>query len=218
MMRKPKVMYNRTQGELMTMEQFLDELASAAPAPGGGSAAALSGAFGAALVAMVCRLTIGRKNYQNVSAQFEAILPRAEVLRVELLDLMQQDADAYGRVMSAYQLPKETDADKNTRTAAIQDALKGAAEIPARVAGACAQILEMSETAVSYGNKNAASDAGASALMAESGLRAALLNVEINLRLIQDNDYVNKMRNAVEPFRRAAARRQTILDTVQTRL
>jgi formiminotetrahydrofolate cyclodeaminase len=200
------------------MEQFLDELASAAPTPGGGSAAALSGAFGAALVAMVSRLTIGRKNYQNVSAEFEAMLPRADTLRAQLLDLMQQDAEAYERVMSAYQLPKETDTEKNARTGAIQLALKGAAEIPLRVAGVCAQVLEMSETAGARGNKNAASDAGAGALMAEAGLRAALLNVEINLGLIQDAEFVTKMRDAVEPLKRIAAKRQSILDTVQTRL
>lgn len=202
----------------MTLEQFLDELASASPAPGGGSAAAMAGATGAALVAMVARLTIGRKNYQDVNAEFESILPRADALRVELLQQMQQDSDAYSRVMAAYQLPKETDADKTARATAIQTALQHASEIPLRVAQACAEILEMSATAAAHGNKNAASDAGAGALMAEAGLRAALLNVEINLGLIQDEHFVSTMRDAVEPLRHIAAKRQTILDTVQTRL
>src|SRR5204863_1874111 len=112
------------------------------------------------------RLTIGRKQYENVRADFETILPRADALRAELLDLIQQDADAYTQVMNAYQLPKETDAEKNARTQTIQTALKHAAEVPLRVATACAQVLEMSETAASMGNKNAASDGGAGALMA----------------------------------------------------
>lgn len=202
----------------MTLEQFLEELSSSSPAPGGGSAAALAGATGAALTAMVARLTIGRKNYQNVSAEFEALLPRADALRVELLQLLHDDATSYTRVMTAYQLPRDTDAEKETRTTAIQAALKEASEIPLRVADACAEILEMSETTAAHGNKNAASDAGAGALMAEAGLRAALLNVEINLGLIQDAAFVSKMRAAVEPLKRAAAKRQSILDTVQTRL
>ncbi|OQY81906.1 MAG: hypothetical protein B6D41_19030 [Chloroflexi bacterium UTCFX4] len=202
----------------MTLEQFLDELASAAPAPGGGSAAAMAGAAGAALVAMVARLTIGRKNYQDVSAEFENILPRAEARRAELIQFIQLDADAYSRVMAAYQLPKTDDAEKTARAAAIQDALQEAANVPLRVARACAQILEMSAIAAAKGNKNAASDAGAGAVMAEAGLQMALLNVEINLGLIQDQTFVAALRAAMEPLKESAAKRQAILDTVQTRL
>ncbi len=202
----------------MTLEQFLDELASAAPAPGGGSAAAMAGATGAALVAMVARLTIGRKNYQDVNAEFENILPRAEARRAELIQFIQLDADAYSRVMAAYQLPKTDDAEKTARAAAIQDALQEAANVPLRVARACAQVLEMSAIAAAKGNKNAASDAGAGAVMAEAGLQMALLNVEINLGLIQDQTFVAALRAAMEPLKQIAATRQAILDTVQTRL
>lgn len=202
----------------MTLEQFLDELASAAPAPGGGSAAAMAGAAGAALVAMVARLTIGRKNYQDVNAEFENILPRAEARRAELIQFIQLDADAYSRVMAAYQLPKTDDAEKTARAAAIQDALQEAANVPLRVARACAQVLEMSAIAAAKGNKNAASDAGAGAVMAEAGLQMALLNVEINLGLIQDQTFVAALRAAMEPLKQIAATRQAILDTVQTRL
>lgn len=201
-----------------TLAGFSEELASASAAPGGGSAAALSGALGASLVAMVCRLTIGRKNYQHVGAEFETMLSRAEALRVELLDLMQQDADAYLQVMNTYQLPKESDAEKSVRSRAIQNALKHAAEIPLRVATACAQILEMSERVGSQGNKNAASDAGAGALLAEAGLRAALLNVEINLGLIQEDAFTTNVRAQLEPLKRTALKRQSILDSVQSRM
>lgn len=201
-----------------SLTDFTAELASAAPAPGGGSAAALSGALGASLIAMVCRLTIGRKNYQAVSAEFEAILPRAEELRVVLLDLIQADAAAYTQVIDAYQLPKETDEQKAARTTAIQNALKRAAEIPMRVAEACAQVLQLSETTAAHGNKNAASDAGAGALLAEAGFRAAALNVEINLHLIQDHDYVLMMRSKLDALKPITAKRQAILDVVQARL
>lgn len=202
----------------MTLEQFHDELASASPAPGGGSAAAMAGALGAALVAMVARLTIGRKNYQEVNAEFENLLPRADALRAELLQLMVHDADAYRRVMDAYQLPKDTDAAKTARADAIQSALQHAANVPLRVAQACAEILEMAQRAAARGNKNAASDAGAGALMAEAGLRAALLNVEINLGLIQDERFVSRLRAEIQPLEQRAAQRQAILDTVHTRL
>jgi len=202
----------------LSLDTFSSELASASAAPGGGSAAALSGALGASLVAMVCRLTIGRKQYENVRAEFENILPRADALRVELLDLMQQDADAYTQVMNAYQLPKATDVEKKARTETIQTALQHAAEIPLRVATACAQVLGMSETAASKGNKNAASDGGAGALMAEAGLRAALLNVEINLGLIHSDEFNSAIRAQLVPLKEAAERRQAILDQVQARI
>ena len=201
-----------------TLVAFTQDLASASPAPGGGSTAALAGALGASLVAMVCHLTIGRKNYQNVSEKFQAMLPRAEALRAELLNAIQHDADAYSQVMIAYQLPKDSDAEKSVRTRAIQNALKHAAEIPLRVATACAEILEMAEIAAAHGNKNAASDAGAGALMAEAGLRAALLNVEINLGLVQDEAFNSNTRAQLEPLKRVAAKRQSILDSVQARI
>lgn len=201
-----------------SLANFSRELGSAAPAPGGGSAAAVAGALGASLVAMVARLTVGRKNYQHVGPTFETMLTRADLLRAELLDLIQADADAYSDVMNAYQLPKETDAEKNMRASAIQDALKRAAELPLHVATLCAEILDMAEIAATQGNKNAASDAGAGALMAEAGLRAAMLNVEINLGLIQDDTFNSKTRDQLEPLKRTAAKRQSILDAVQGRM
>lgn len=218
---KPRTVFS--QGNPMSFAQlsldaFTTELASASAAPGGGSAAALSGALGASLVAMVCRLTIGRKNYENVRTEFEVMLPRADALRVELLDLMEQDADAYSRVMSAYQLPKETDTDKTARTLAIQTSLKHAAAVPLAVATACAEVLQMTETAATKGNKNAASDGGAGALLAEAGLRGALLNVEINLGLIHDQAFNTALRAKLAPLKQAAERRQAILEQVQARI
>ncbi len=201
-----------------TIQEFLDELASPSPAPGGGAAAALSGALAAGLVAMVCRLTIGRKNYENVSAELEAILPRADAKRRTLLELFEADSAAYDAVIATYKLPKETDQEKAARTAAIQDALKHAAEVPFQIAAACADIIDMDLPVAAKGNKNAASDAGSAALLAEAGLRAALLNVEINLAGIKDEAYVQEMRTRIAPFRGASEQKESILKMVQSRL
>jgi formiminotetrahydrofolate cyclodeaminase len=202
-----------------TLQAFLDEVASAEPAPGGGSVAALSGALGASLVAMVCRLTIGKKGYETVSAEMQTILPRAEALQRELRDLMQADTDAYARVMDAYKLPKQTDAEKAARTRAIQNALKHASDIPLRVAELCAQVLELARPVAEKGNKNAASDGGVGALMAEAGLRGAAFNVSINLGAINDEAFVREHRARVQQLLADAEQRKNeIMKIVESRL
>ncbi len=202
-----------------TIQQFVEQLASSAPTPGGGAAAALSGALAASLVAMVCRLTVGRKNYQEVTPELEAILARAEDRRRVLMELMEADAAAYDRVIAAYKLPKETEPDKAARTEAIQHALKEAAEVPFQIAGACADIMDLVLPVAAKGNKNAASDAGSAVLLAEAGLRCALLNVQINLGLIDDQAYVREMRVRLEPFTRGRAeQKESILKVVEARL
>jgi formiminotetrahydrofolate cyclodeaminase len=202
-----------------SLQTFLDQVASAEPAPGGGSVAALSGALGASLVAMVCRLTIGKKGYEMVSAEMESILPRAEQLQRDLRDLMQADTDAYARVMDAYQLPKQTDAEKTARTRAIQDALKHASDVPLRVAELCVQVLELARPVAEKGNKNAASDGGVGALMAEAGLRGAALNVSINLGAITDELFVRRHRERVQKLLvEAEQRKREILQIVEGRM
>ncbi len=202
-----------------SLQTFLDELASPEPVPGGGSVAALSGALGASLIAMVCALTIGRKGYESVSDELAAILPRAEALQQELRDLMQADSDAYARVMDAYKLPKNSDAEKIARTNAIQAALKHASAVPLRVAELCALVLELAEPVAAKGNKNAASDGGVGALMAEAGLRGAAFNVTINLGAIKDDAFVAEHRARVTTLiADAEQRKRAILATVQNRL
>lgn len=198
---------------------FLDQVASVEPAPGGGSVAALSGALAASLVAMVCRLTIGKKNYESVNAEMQSILPSAEKLQRELSDLMQADTDAYVRVMQAYQLPKTTDAEKSARTLAIQNALKHASDVPLDVAEHCAQVIELTRVVAAKGNKNAASDGGVGALMAEAGLRGAALNVSINLAAINDVEFVRVHRERItQLIADAKAAKDEILKTVEARL
>jgi formiminotetrahydrofolate cyclodeaminase len=201
------------------LQDFLAELASAEPVPGGGSVAALGGALAASLVAMVCRLTVGKKGYEAVSAEMESIVPRADALQAELRELMQTDIDAFARVMDAYKLPKETDAQKAARTRAVQAALKHASDVPLRVAELCAEVLALARVVVEKGSKNAASDAGVGALMAEAGLRGAAFNVSINLGSIQDPAYVSDRRARVAQLMAVADQSQReILRIVEGRM
>jgi formiminotetrahydrofolate cyclodeaminase len=167
---------------------------------------------------MVCRLTIGRPKYEAVQAEFKELCDRADASRSELSRLVDEDAAAYKRVMDAYQLPKATEHQVQVRNLAIQDALKGAVEVPLRVATLCAQVLQMSKTAAAAGNRNAASDAGAGAFLAEAGLGVAILNVETNLALIRDASFVNSTRAELEPLKGTLGTRNTTLDAVRARL
>jgi len=170
---------------------FVDALASKEPVPGGGSTAALGGSLAAALVSMVCNLTIGKKGYENVSAPMGEILQKAENLRHELLGLLEGDTQVYAKVMAAYRQPRKTPQEQQAREAAIQEALKEAAEVPMSIAERCAQVVDLAMPAAEMGNTWAVSDAGVGVLMAEACMHAALLNVSINLASIQDQAYVN---------------------------
>jgi len=172
-----------------TVSIFLDELASSAPAPGGGSVAALSGALGAALVSMVCNLTVGKKKFADVEQDVKAILEQSESLRHRLIDLLQADVKAYTAVSQAMKMPRATDEEKAARAEAMQKALKHATEVPMQVASACVEVIGLCQPVAEKGNKNAVSDAGVAILMAEAGLRSAALNVLINLGWIEDQSF-----------------------------
>jgi len=171
------------------VSQFLDELASSAPAPGGGSVAALSGALGAALVSMVCNLTVGKKKYANVEQDIQDILAKSEELRHRLVDLLQSDVEAYTAVSQAMKMPRATEEEKATRHTILQKALKGATVVPLQIAKACVEVIALCQPAAEKGNKNAVSDAGVAILVAEAGLRSAALNVLINLGWIEDQSF-----------------------------
>jgi methenyltetrahydrofolate cyclohydrolase len=175
-----------------TVSQFLDELASNSPAPGGGSAAALAGAAGAALSSMVCNLTLGKKKYADVQAEMAAVLQENEKLRKELTLLIDKDTEAFNTVMAAFGLPKGTEQEQTARTAAIQSATKSATMIPLQVMTVCQQALRHTLIVAQKGNKNSASDAGVAALMLHAGCSGAALNVRINLNGLTDTEYVQK--------------------------
>ena len=174
--------------------QFLDELASKAPVPGGGGGAALAGALGAALASMVCNLTLGKEKYASVQTDIQALLGKTEALRKKLTDLVEQDVAVYGKLSAAYKLPRATDAEKSSRTAAIQEALASAEAVPMAIGEACAQVLDLCTPIAEKGNLGAVSDAGVAALLAEAGLRSAALNVLINLGAITNSGFVARER------------------------
>ncbi|HHX44468.1 MAG TPA: cyclodeaminase/cyclohydrolase family protein [Chloroflexi bacterium] len=176
----------------MRVTEFLDALSSKESVPGGGSGAALGGALGAALVSMVCNLTIGKKGYADVEARMRDLLAKSEALRQELLRLLEADTQVYTQVMAAYRLPRKTAEQEAAREAAMQRALKEAAEVPLAIAERCAEVVDLAMPAAEMGNAWAVSDAGVGVLLAEAAMRGALLNVTINLASITDADFVRE--------------------------
>jgi glutamate formiminotransferase/formiminotetrahydrofolate cyclodeaminase len=191
-----------TQGP--TLDGWIDELASVAPAPGGGSASALAGALAAALVAMVGRLTSSRKAYAAVAEEFRGITDEAERLRLELRGLVDEDAESYKGVMAAYKLPKETEQERQQRQDGIDKALLAAAEVPLRTARAAARVVELARRAAEAGNKNAVCDAGVGALLAMSGVKGAVYNVGINVKGLAEQKAGTSVLMAANELERAA--------------
>lgn len=175
----------------MAIEPFLEALASNAATPGGGSAAAIIGAQGAALVSMVCNLTIGKKKYADVEDEMKHLLGKSESLRRRLTAMIEDDVQAFDKVMGAYGLPKETDADKEKREAAIQAALKQATDVPLRCAQAAREVIDLAVVASDKGNLNVISDAGVAVLAGYAALRSAALNVIINAKMISDRAFAD---------------------------
>lgn len=169
---------------------FLDELSSDAPAPGGGSVAALSGALGAALVSMVCNLTLGKKGYEDVQDEIDDLLAQSEALRAELAGLLEEDVKAYTGYSLAAKMPRGTEEEKAERQVAMQAALKVATDVPLTIAEAAVKVMDLCMPAAEKGNKWAVSDAGVAVLMAEAALRSAALNVLINLGTLKDEEFV----------------------------
>jgi glutamate formiminotransferase/formiminotetrahydrofolate cyclodeaminase len=191
---------------------FLDELAAGTATPGGGSAAAYGAAMGAALVAMVARLTIGKKKYANVEARMNEIILEAEGLRAKLTEGVQRDAAAFDEVMAALRLPKETEEQQAARTAAIESATHHAAEVPLEVARLAAPVLELAAELAETGNTNAISDAGSAGALAGAAIHAAGLNVKINAANVQDRDTAARWQDALSELQERAGRARQRLD------
>jgi formiminotetrahydrofolate cyclodeaminase len=177
---------------------FLTELKSDSPAPGGGSAAALVGAIGAALGIMVGNLTVNSAKYETVHAECRMIsLDLGEHL-ARLERYIDEDTEAFNKVMKAYKLPKETDEEKTVRSKIIQESLKVASMLPFAVAKTCLDVVELTEKILSIGNINAASDAAVAGRMAQAAMWSAIYNVRINLGSIKDVNFVADMKTKVE--------------------
>ena len=193
-----------TQLTDLSLDAFLERLGSSDPVPGGGSASALAAAMGAALIAMVAELTIGRPAYAEHEETVRKLRFDALERRAELLDLAQQDADAYDLVVRARHMPKESEAERDARNAAISAATVAATRAPLRVAVVASEVLDLAERIAPIGNRNAASDAGVAALLAAAGLRGAVLNVRINLPYLP----------AAEPLRDSAPASLDLLEAL----
>lgn len=193
-----------------TLSGFLDEVASSSPAPGGGSVAALAGALGAALTSMVCNLTIGKKKYADVEEEMRRILKQSEELRSRFTALMDRDTDAFNKVMEAFGLPKDSEAQRALRDAAIVAATKEATLVPLEVMKHCIDGLALAQKVAAQGNKNSISDAGVAALMLHAGCEAAALNVRINLKSLSDVEFVNWKKDEMESILRTS--RKTLED------
>lgn len=177
-----------TQLTDLSVQELLERLGSSDPVPGGGSASALAAAMGAALVAMVAELTIGRAEYAEHEETVRHLRFDAIERRAELVALAQEDATAYDAVVQARRMPKDTEAEKAARSQALGTAMVGAARAPLRAAIVAGEVLDLAQRIAPIGNRNAVSDAGVAALLAAAGLRGALLNVRINLPYLPPNE------------------------------
>jgi formiminotetrahydrofolate cyclodeaminase len=180
-----------------TVREYAARLASGAPTPGGGSAAALVGALAAALGEMVGNFTVGKPKFAEVEGDVQRILEALEAQRLRLLDLTDADADAYSQVGAAFGLPRATDEEKAARATAIEDALKSAAQVPLAVMEACGAVCAELEELRQKGNPNLLSDVGVAAELTRAALRCAWLNVEVNLALVKDEGYVAEVHGAM---------------------
>ena len=169
---------------------FVAATASKEPTPGGGAIAALTGATGAALAEMVANLTFGKKGYEAVQSEMEELQTKSEAIRNRMLELSQADADVFNIFMNALGLPKNTDEEKVARTAAIQQAYKDAAMVPFEIGELAYQIFDLAELASRKGNQNLITDGIIAAINARAAVKAAFLNVRINLSGIKDEAFV----------------------------
>ncbi|GAU77366.1 cyclodeaminase/cyclohydrolase family protein [Fusibacter sp. 3D3] len=193
------------------LQEFLDKTESNDPVPGGGSIAALSSALASALSAMVANLTIGKKNYEDVSDEMKVIAEKMSAFKQAFVLMIDKDANSFDKVMKAYKLPKETDAEKAERSRLIQEGMAYAASVPLEVAEKTAELFELIEVLVQKGNKNAQTDALVSAMMARTAILSALYNVKINLSSIKDETFVKTTTEKVKALEKLAVEKETYI-------
>ena len=178
----------------LTTAGFTDLLASDAPAPGGGSAAALEGALGAALTAMVCGLTVGKKKYAEFQELTEEAQKKATDLKARFVDVMDRDTEAFNVVSAAFGMPKATDEEKAARSAAIQKGLEGCTKTPFEMMELAVETLELTASILGKSNDSAASDLGVSALSLRAAIQGAWLNVLINIGSLKNKELAEDYR------------------------
>lgn len=203
--------HKRGNGSLLidnSVYEFLVEAASAAPTPGGGSVSGLVGALGVGLLSMVCNLTIGKEKYRDVEQEVRTLLAQSELLRADLTNLIEADIAAYGELNKALRLPKGTGEEKQVRTVAVQKALVSATNVPLEIAHGCRKGIELSAKVAELCNRQVISDVGVGVLLCEAALHSAVLNVDINLKLIKDPAFITEVKRVVAQCTTGAAERK----------
>ncbi len=203
----------------MTLKAFADETISESPAPGGGSVSAYMGAMGISLAGMVANLSAHKPGWDARWAEFSGWAVKAKQLQVELVKMVDEDTQAFNKIMEAFGLPKGTDAEKAARKAAIADATKYAIAIPLKVMHLCYDSMDIIKAMAETGNPNSVSDAGVGALAARSGVLGAWLNVQINAAGLDDKAYVEQvLKEGAAIAEKAQAKEKEVLDIVTSKL
>lgn len=192
----------------LKVTEFLAELESKAPVPGGGSVAALSGGISSALAGMVANLTIGKKKYVEVQEEMEAISAKTPAYSSRFIELVDIDANSFDDYMKAMKLPKETDEEKALRAEKMEAAIQYAASVPLETAEKSFELFDMIEVVITKGNTNAVTDAAVAAMMARTAILSALYNVKINMGSITDKSFADKLVGRVEELEVLANKRE----------
>jgi formiminotetrahydrofolate cyclodeaminase len=175
------------------IQQYLEELSSSSPTPGGGNVAALSAVLACSLGIMVCNLTIGKKKYADVEEEMKEHLGKLEIAKSDFLKLAEEDNQAFNKVMESFKLPKETDEEKKKRSDKIEQATFEAAVVPSRVIETCRLTIPFINAVAAKGNKNSVSDAGVAASLIRSASEGAFLNVMINCSSLANKTYAEEL-------------------------
>jgi len=184
--------------ESKTISEYLTELSSSAPVPGGGNVAAFCGALASSLGIMVCNLTIGKKKYADVENEMISIKEKLEIYKKKFLELAEQDNQAFNNVMEAMKLPKENEEQIEIRSKKIEDATLHATEIPSEVIKNCSSILPLLKIIIDKGNKNSISDAGVAISLIKSAAQSAYMNVLINCKSLSNQTIASEIQKSIQ--------------------
>lgn len=207
----------------LNVKDFVDELASKSPAPGGGSIAALSASLASSLASMVFNLTVGKKEYMEyedkLKKDIDESLQKVGILKDQFLELMEKDTNAFLSLMKAFKMPKSTEEEVKIRKEKISEGNKQSLQIPLEVANKAYEIYKYIYIAVMYGNKNALSDAGVAASLTEAAVEGAILNVKINIMGLKDESYKNDLRDKCNVLlEKSKKRKEEIINIIEKEL
>jgi len=201
------------------VDQWLSDLASDSPTPGGGGAGALTAAASAALISMVCNLSIGRPRYAQHELLLTGVLRQATERRELALSLAEADAEAFQTVLAAYKLPRASDAEQQERARAIQSALAGAAEVPLRVAAIAADLIRLAGDISGRSNPSVLSDVAVAAVLARAALDSAAVNVEVNLAGLDEGEQRSRLAGQLASHATAAgAEAETVIRAARAKI